>query len=64
MMRLARDEVPEIPVRENLQGCSRLVTATRIELGQAKRNKYGVSDIRQRPAVYLLRFQKRRSIGL
>jgi hypothetical protein len=63
MKRPARDEVPEIPVRENLQGCSRLVTATRIELGRVKLDKYGLLDVRQTPAVYLSQFQKRRSIG-
>ena len=27
-----RDEVPEISIRENLQGCSRLISTTRVEL--------------------------------
>src|ERR1700730_16524368 len=34
MRRPTRDDVPQISVRENLQGCSRLVTETRIELGR------------------------------
>jgi hypothetical protein len=44
-----RDDVPQISVRENLQGCSRLVTATRIELGRAQPDRYGMLDVRQRP---------------
>ena len=42
------DEVPEISIRENLQGCSRLITATRLELGKATPDKYGVLDVRQK----------------
>jgi hypothetical protein len=37
------------PFRENLQGCSRLVTATRIELGRWQPDRYGMLDVRQRP---------------
>jgi hypothetical protein len=49
MKRPSRDEVPEISIRENLQGCSRLSTATRIELGRAQPDKYGMLDVRQKP---------------
>jgi hypothetical protein len=38
---IPRDEVPEISIRDNLQGCSRLITATRVELGKARPDKYG-----------------------
>ena len=33
---IPRDELPVISIRENLQGCSRLITATRVELGKAE----------------------------
>jgi hypothetical protein len=46
-----RDEIPEISVRENLQGRARLVTATQIELGRVKPEKYGVLDVRQDPGI-------------
>jgi hypothetical protein len=41
-------EVPEISIRENRQGCSRLITATRVELGKARPDKYGVLDVCQK----------------
>jgi hypothetical protein len=47
--RIPRDEVPEISIRENLQGCSRLITATRVELGKLQPDKYGVLDVRRKP---------------
>jgi hypothetical protein len=46
---IPRDEVPEISIRENLQGCSRLITVTRVELGKLQPDKYGVSDVRRKP---------------
>src|SRR5262249_41067293 len=46
---LSRDEIPEIHIRENLQGCSRLITATRVDLEKAKPDKYGMLDVRRRP---------------
>jgi hypothetical protein len=46
---IPRDEVPEISIRENLQGCSRLTTATRVELGKARPDKYGMLVARQKP---------------
>jgi hypothetical protein len=45
---IPRDEAPEISIRENLQGCSRLITATRLELGKLKPDKYGMLDVRQK----------------
>jgi hypothetical protein len=46
---IPRDEVPEISIRESLQGCSRLITATRVELEKLKPDKYGVLDVRRKP---------------
>jgi hypothetical protein len=46
---IPRDEVPEIRIRENLQGCSRLITATWVELEKATPDKYGMLDVRQSP---------------
>jgi len=46
---IPRNEVPGISIRENLQGCSRLITATRVELGNETPDKYGVLDVRQKP---------------
>jgi hypothetical protein len=46
---IPRDEVPVISIRENFQGCSRLIPATRVELGKLKPDKYGVLDVRRKP---------------
>jgi hypothetical protein len=48
IQRPSRDEIPVISIRENLQGCSRLITATRLELGKLKPDKYGMLDVRQK----------------
>jgi len=47
--RLRQEQIPEINVRETLQGCSGLTTASRFELEKAKPDKYGVLDIRLKP---------------
>jgi hypothetical protein len=47
--RLPRDQTPKINVRDTFEGCSRLITVSRIELGKAKPDKYGMLDIRLRP---------------
>src|ERR1700678_1238464 len=46
---IPRDELPVISTRENLQGCSRLIAATRLELGKLKPNKYGMLDVSRKP---------------
>jgi hypothetical protein len=49
IQRPSRNEIPEISIRENLQGCSRLITTTRVELEKATPDKYGMLDVRHKP---------------
>ena len=47
--RTNQDQIPVLSVRETLQSCSKLITASRTELAKAEPDKYGMLDIRLRP---------------